>query len=80
MNTINRSFSRNLWTIGVGAAMAAMLSIAMAANAHGDRVAQVEGTQWMAASAPAARTAAESAWNEAEDLKAGANVGQPGIY
>lgn len=80
MNTNNRAQNRNVWSLAVGIALASILSLAMAAQAHGNRLAQVEGTLMGAAAAPAARTVAERAWNEAEDIKAGAYVGQPGIY
>lgn len=57
--------------------VAAMLLLSLGAGAADEGATQTEAT---AAQTIVARSAAERAWNEQEDLKAGGYVGQPGIY
>ncbi len=73
--TPDNDTQRTLWWVAVCFIVTLTLALAMAAKAHDPRDAQSN-----AETAPLARSAAEIAWNANEDIKAGANVGQPGIY
>lgn len=70
----NRGF---LWGAFSWFAVAAMLLLSLGAGVSDDGIAQTEAA---AASTVVARSDADRAWNEHEDLKAGSYVGQPGIY
>ncbi len=70
---------RPVWMLVAGILMAALLFLVMSAQARDTRAPQSDDNA-IAAMAPGGRTASELQWNAQEDLRAGANVGLPGIY
>ncbi len=75
---VDRSLFRPVGALIADLAVAALLMLAIAANAQDDRTAQPD-TQSVTAVAPA-RSISDLDWNEHEDLRVGGYMGLPGVY